>query len=163
MPIQETAPLLLRYSPWKRFLISVFCFGFAALGYVLAHFPQNGPLPTLGNKLRFMGWYVVVIVGVMGLIGLLLALSFHRGVAVEIGGNGILNRRGRWPLIPWDDIRCVTVRYMTLKIHPPEPAKLKALPFGGLTVDISLSGLSPGESELIDYLMRHHAHHFQES
>jgi hypothetical protein len=163
MPNPETAPLLLRYSPWKRFLISIFCFGFASLGYVLAHFPQNGPLPALGNKLRFMGWYVVVIFGVMGLIALLLALSFHRGVAVEIGGNGILNRRDRWPLIPWEEIRCVTVRYVTLEIHPLESAKLKALPFDGLTVDISLSGLSPGESEIIAYLMQHHADRFQES
>lgn len=130
------------HSRWRIALLLMACLGFVAIGLWMAGVVGEGPDPSNGSRrippefVPYVGWFCAIFFGAC-----LLAIGkrfFERDAQVEIGRAGI--RVAQWSdaIIPWDEIKWVSVwsyqrqRHIILHLH-----RLEAFPGRGIAAKLS--------------------------
>jgi hypothetical protein len=138
------------------------------LGLTCALVGMSSFLTTMPDLLsRVVGWIGVAFFG-LGFIAFP-AMFFRTGPQVVINDKGIEDRRMKIGVIPWEDIRSLSIRsvestkFLCVELFEPErylsrlprwtrPVRVASKALGLPALTIGFSGLSPGLKEVWAYL-----------
>ena len=146
----------IKYSPlgaFKLLAISILgaavCYGY--VGYYAKHFSYS---PGLYGA----AWVSLVVFAGCSILSLF--LCSRRGVALEFTTEGIIDYRGKWPPIRWDQISRIRPMRLGISdmliIHPKDgfPKSIKLDPDG--TTSFGFTGLKPNSTNVFAWLRNHH-------
>jgi hypothetical protein len=130
------------YSRWRMALLLAACLGFVAIGLWMAGVVGEGPDPSGGSRrippelVPYVGWLCAIFFGAG--LPIIAKRFFDDRAQVEIGRAGIRVRQWSDAVIPWDEIKAVSVwsyqrqRHIILHLHRPE-----AFPGRGIAAKLS--------------------------